>query len=313
VLAASLAAFYRRIPVVHVEAGLRTGDLQAPWPEEMNRCVATLIAALHCAPSLRAAENLAAAGVAAGDICLTGNTVIDALLWTRERESRRDEYWRGRFPQLEGRIAVLVTAHRRESFGPGLRDICLAVAELARRFPEMAVVFPVHLNPLVQAPIRELLTGRPNIWLLPPASYPEFVWLLDRAALVLTDSGGVQEEAPALGKPVLVLREVTERPEAVEAGFAELVGTDPERIVAAASRWLDDPARLDERGPAFLPYGDGRASQRVAEAILRRFAGRVCESCEVDAVVAPVGNPPHDALLQRMAPATSSGSVSDSI
>jgi UDP-N-acetylglucosamine 2-epimerase (non-hydrolysing) len=169
---------------------------------------------------------------------------------------------------------ALVTAHRRESFGPGLRDMCLAVAELARRFPEIAVVFPVHMNPQVQAPVHELLAGRPNVWLLPPASYPEFVWLLDRAAVVLTDSGGVQEEAPALGKPVLVLREVTERPEAVEAGFAELVGTDPERIVAAASRWLAEPARSNERGPAFLPYGDGRASQRIAEAMLHRFVAQ---------------------------------------
>jgi len=267
VLAASLAAFYRRIPLVHVEAGLRTGDLNAPWPEELNRRLPGLTAALHCAPTRRAADNLLAEGVSPGSIHVTGNTAIDALLWTLARPESAGP--RG-LEAIDGPL-VLITGHRRENFGGGFERICAAIVELAERFPEVTFVYPLHLNPQVLEPVRQRLSGRANVRLLPPASYPDFVWLLRRAALVLTDSGGVQEEAPSLGTPVLVMRETTERPEAVEVGLAELVGTSTERIVERASQLLwarrDQPAD----GPAIplaSPYGDGCAAQRIVALIL---------------------------------------------
>lgn len=270
VLAAAMAAFYRRVPLVHVEAGLRTGDLCAPWPEEFNRRAAGIVAALHCAPTRRAAANLLADHVPPAAIHVTGNTVIDALLCSVARERGRAAEWRERYAMLGDDPMVLITGHRRENFGRGMEQICLAIAALAQRFPEVKFVYPVHLNTRVREPVERLLAGRRGIHLIEPAAYPEFVWLMDRATLILTDSGGVQEEAPSLGKPVLVMRETTERPEAVEAGAAELVGTDPDRIVARTAALLDDPEEYARRQIKVNPYGDGRAAQRIIELVLRR-------------------------------------------
>jgi UDP-N-acetylglucosamine 2-epimerase (non-hydrolysing) len=267
--AAAFAAFLEKVPTGHVEAGLRTGDRWQPFPEEMNRILTTRIAALHFAPTPAARNALLVEGVPAGDIYLTGNTVIDALLQTV-----RPDY-RFRTPALAaldpGRRLVLVTTHRRESFGPPLRSICAAIRELAGRFPELEWVLPVHPNPEVKATVEELLCDLPGMHLIPPVDYVEFVHLMSRAYLVLTDSGGVQEEAPSLGKPVLVLREVTERPEGVLAGTALVVGTDRARIVAAASELLSSPEAYARMANAVNPYGDGRASERILTALADRL------------------------------------------
>jgi len=263
VLVSALAAFYRRLPLVHVEAGLRTGDLTAPWPEEFNRRVASIAARLHCAPTARAAENLLREGVDRRTVRVTGNTVIDALLATRERELARDDVWRARHAPLGQRDVVLITAHRRENHGGPLTAVFLTVAALARRFPEVAFVFPVHLHPEVQAAAHEYLAGLPNVHLLRPLAYPEFVWLMHRAKLIVSDSGGVQEEAPSLHRPVIALRDVTERAEAVEAGAVVLVGCDPERIEAAVTRLLTDPVAYAAMQIDHNPFGDGRAAERI--------------------------------------------------
>ena len=270
VMAAALAAFYRRVPFVHVEAGLRTGDLEAPWPEEMNRRVADMVTALYCAPTRRAADALLAEGAPPRAVHVTGNTVIDALLETVRRERAAPGRWRQKYATLGDARVVLVTGHRRESFGPGFEDICRAIATLARRFAECRFVYPVHLNPNVQGPVRRTLGEVPNVHLLEPAPYPEFVWLMDRSTLILTDSGGVQEEAPSLRKPVLVMRRSTERPEAVEAGAARLVGTSVEAIVEGVSQLLTDPdayaaCQIDEN-----PYGDGHAAERIVDLMLQQ-------------------------------------------
>jgi UDP-N-acetylglucosamine 2-epimerase (non-hydrolysing) len=274
VLAAGLTAFYRRIPLVHVEAGLRSGSLDAPWPEEFNRRMAGLAATLHCAPTTRAAENLLAAGVDPDCVHVTGNTVVDALLHTVAREHSRAAFWQARHADWHGRRMVLVTSHRRENQGATLVGICRAIGTLAARFPEVAFVWPLHLNPHVQQIVADRLQGRSNVYLLPPALYPEFVWLMDQATLILTDSGGVQEEAPSLGKPVLVLRETTERPEAIEAQAAELVGVDPERIVDRTSELLEDESKLEQLRPVCNPFGDGQASRRIVEQMLGHIACR---------------------------------------
>ncbi len=267
VMAASLAAFYRRTPLVHVEAGLRTGDLHAPWPEELNRRVTSLTAAVHCAPTRGAADNLLREGAAADTVHVTGNTVIDALLWAVERERAGGERWQTKYASLGERPMVLITGHRRENFGSGFENICQAIAELAGRHGDTVFLYPVHLNPRVREPAHRLLDGKSNVWLAEPAGYAEFVWLMDRAHVILTDSGGVQEEAPSLGKPVLVMRDTTERPEAVAAGAAELVGTDVRRIVESVSRLLTDEAEYRRRLITQNPYGDGHAAQRIAELI----------------------------------------------
>lgn len=267
VTAAALAAFYRRIPFVHVEAGLRTGTLEAPWPEEMNRRLASLAAALHCAPTRQAAENLLAERIPPGAVHVTGNTVVDALLWTIERERGHGGHWRRKYALLDGRRTVLVTAHRRESCGHELQQICRAVSTLADRFPEVDFVCPVHLNPNVREPVWRSLGGRRNIHLQEPAPYPEFVWLMDRSTLILTDSGGVQEEAPSLGKPVLVMRATTERPEALEAGAVELVGTGADTIIHRATALLTDPSQIRAR---HNPYGDGHAARRIVDLICKQ-------------------------------------------
>jgi UDP-N-acetylglucosamine 2-epimerase len=269
-LAASLAAFYARIPVAHVEAGLRTGDMSAPWPEEANRRLTAPLATLHFAPTERARANLLAEGIADAGIHVTGNTVIDALQDVVARidaDAELRERLDADLPLLDpARRIVLVTGHRRENFGAGLEDICRALADIADA-RDVQIVYPVHLNPNVQAPVRRLLGGDPRIHLVEPLDYLPFVRLMGRAHLILTDSGGIQEEAPALGKPVLVMRETTERPEAVEAGTVALVGTDPSRIVRETLRLLDDSDAHAAMARAHNPYGDGRAAARIAAAI----------------------------------------------
>ena len=270
VMAASMAAFFRHVPFVHVEAGLRTGDLQAPWPEEFNRRVASIVTSLHCAPTQRAADNLRAEHVAAETIHVTGNTVIDALLWALERERAHDEIWRDKYAMLVDRRMVLITGHRRESFGDGFERICEAIGRLADQFAEVEFVYPVHLNPNVREPVGRLLGNRANVHLVEPAPYPEFVWLMDRAHVILTDSGGVQEEAPSLKKPILVMRETTERPEAVEAGAVELVGTSIEAITDGVATLLTDEKEYQRRQVEKNPYGDGRAAERIVDLMLEQ-------------------------------------------
>jgi UDP-N-acetylglucosamine 2-epimerase (non-hydrolysing) len=271
VMVASMVAFYRRLPFVHVEAGLRTGDIRSPWPEEYNRRVAGLTADLHCAPTPQAAQNLISEGVRSEIVRVTGNTVIDALLWTLRRERMRAPAWREKYAALGDARTVLITCHRRENFGAPLADICSAILRLAEAFPDVAFVYPVHLNPNVREPVHRHLGARANIHLLQPVDYPEFVWLMDRATLILTDSGGVQEEAPSLQKPVLVMRESTERPEAVEAGAVELVGTNPTTIFNAASRLLSDAHEYRKLQVDENPYGDGRATERILQFMVERI------------------------------------------
>lgn len=266
VLAAALAAFYRRIPLIHVEAGLRTGDMQAPWPEELNRRVAGLTATIHCAPTARAAANLLAEGVPPDSVHVTGNTVIDALMWTIARERRADSPWPRKYAGWGNRRMVLITGHRRENFGDGIEAICQAIGSLADLFADVEFVYPVHPNPNVGRPVHEILRNRPNVHLIAPAPYPEFVWLMDRSTFIISDSGGVQEEAPALGRPVLVTRDSTERPEAIAAGAAELVGSDPELIFMRAKNLLSCPAA---KSAAVSPFGDGRAAERIVELALK--------------------------------------------
>lgn len=269
--AASLAAFHRRIPIGHVEAGLRTGRLDQPWPEEMNRRLADIVADQLYAPTAGARDNLLAENLGEKRIVVTGNTVIDALLHTVEA-IRSDETHRNaleaRFGFLSpGRRLVLITGHRRESFGRGFADICRALAELAER-PDLELVYPVHLNPNVRGPVMAALGHHARVHLIEPVDYAAFVYLMQRADVILTDSGGVQEEAPSLGKPVLVMRDVTERPEALAAGTARLVGTDPDRIVAMTFAYLDDRMLREAARSRGNPYGDGRASRRILEEIL---------------------------------------------
>jgi UDP-N-acetylglucosamine 2-epimerase (non-hydrolysing) len=271
-MSAALAAFFHRLPFVHVEAGLRTGNLQAPWPEELNRRVATLAASLHCAPTQQAAERLRAEGVDPAVIHMTGNTVVDALQWTLARERARSSHWAEKFTFLGNQRLVLITGHRRENFGAGLANLCQAISRLAKVFPEVAFVYPVHLNPQVQAAVHSQLAGHDNVRLMPPLLYPEFVWLMDRSTVIVTDSGGIQEEAPTLGKPVLVTRALTERPEALGDAI-ELVGADVERIVTRVSEHLKTPAPTLAAGTN--PYGDGHAAARIAELIASRAWQRI--------------------------------------
>ena len=269
--AAGLAAFHRKIKVAHVEAGLRTGDIMSPWPEEMNRRLLTPITSLHFPPTARSQANLLAEGVAADRVVVTGNTVIDALYSIVGRLDREpdlcDRAAQG-MPFLDSaRRLVLVTGHRRENFGEGLRQICLAIKALAER-GDVDIVYPVHLNPSVREVVHEMLGDALNVHLIPPLEYLSFVYLLKRAYLVITDSGGIQEEAPALDKPVLVTRDTTERPEAVEAGSARLVGPSADRLLAEARRLLDDPAAYADMIKGGSPYGDGHAARRIVDRII---------------------------------------------
>ncbi len=265
VMAAALAGFMHDARVAHVEAGLRTRDKRAPFPEEVNRRVASVVADYHLAPTAQARENLLHEHIPDDSIFITGNTVVDALFWMRERVA--DRPLRAELDP-EGRRLVLVTAHRRESFGEPFRDLCLALREVAERHPDVLLVYPVHLNPNVQRPVREILDGCAGVRLVAPVAYAELVALLTRAHIVLTDSGGIQEEAGTLGKPTLILRDKTERPEVVMAGVAELVGTQRERIVGAASRLLTDDDAYASMARAINLIGDGKAAPRCAEVIL---------------------------------------------
>jgi UDP-N-acetylglucosamine 2-epimerase (non-hydrolysing) len=273
---AALAAFYNEIPVAHVEAGLRTHDLKAPWPEEANRVLTSHLADLHFAPTDRNRANLIEEGIPEERIHVTGNTVIDALLLARDkvRASALE------IPGLDmndtgcSKRLVLITGHRRENFGEGFAQICRAIAELARRFPDVHFVYPVHLNPNVRNVVTDMLGSSngeslSNLYLIDPLPYLPFVALMDKATLILTDSGGVQEEAPSLGKPVLVMRDVTERPEAIDAGTAKLVGTNAADIVSATSTLLTNAAAYRAMANAVNPYGDGRATERIIGVLLR--------------------------------------------
>ncbi len=270
--ASALAAYYRMIPVGHVEAGLRTGDIYAPYPEEMNRKLTDAIADRLFAPTDTARENLLAEGTPEDRITVTGNTVIDALLSVTARlkdDEALNREQESLFPFLDAeRRLILVTGHRRENFGAGLERICAALAELAGR-GDVDIVYPVHLNPNVEGPVRGSLCDESNIHLMQPLDYLPFVYLMDRADLIITDSGGIQEEAPSLGKPVLVMRDVTERPEAVDAGTVKLVGTDTATIVAESTRLLDDNAAYQTMSRAHNPYGDGKAAGRIVKELNR--------------------------------------------
>jgi UDP-N-acetylglucosamine 2-epimerase (non-hydrolysing) len=272
--AATLAAFYARIPVGHVEAGLRTNDLDSPWPEEANRQLTGRLAKLHFAPTERNREALLGEQVKSDAIVVTGNTVIDALHWvidkiandTKLQSTIQAELTQaGLTTDLSGEKLVLITGHRRENFGQGFENICQALRELATRHPDVHFVYPVHLNPNVQKPVKRLLADLDNVHLVAPLAYEPFVYLMQKSYLVLTDSGGVQEEAPGLGKPVLVMRDTTERPEAVEAGTVKLVGTSVERIVFEVSELISDSAAYSKMSQAHNPYGDGKACNRISE------------------------------------------------
>ncbi len=265
VLATALASFYQKVPFAHVEAGLRTGRLFAPFPEEANRVLAGHLSAMHFAPTTSARDNLLREGISGDSIVVTGNTVIDALLLAAARDVPIGV-------DLDPAMrTVLVTAHRRDSFGEPIRRIGRAVAELHDRFPDVEFLWPVHPNPSIKPAVERAVSDCPRVRLCEPLAYGPFVSAMKRATLILTDSGGVQEEAPALGKPVLVLREESERPEAIAAGVAKLVGHDPATIVAEAARLLQDPAAYRSMARGVSPYGDGRASERIASAVARHL------------------------------------------
>lgn len=265
--ATTLAAFYEQLPVGHVEAGLRTGRLYSPWPEEANRRLTSVLANLHFAPTNSARTNLLAEGVADSAIFVTGNTVVDALLSIHERLNNDDALCNqvaATIPYTDtGRRVILVTGHRRESFGGGFEQICDALAYIAKCYPDVDIIYPVHLNPNVREPVNRLLGGLHNIYLIEPLDYLPFVYLMRRSYLILTDSGGIQEEAPSLGKPVLVMRDTTERPEAVEAGTVRLVGVDVEKIVSSTMQLLDDATTYSKMSTAHNPYGDGKACEEI--------------------------------------------------
>ena len=278
-LAASLAAFYLQIPIGHVEAGLRTGDMLAPFPEEANRSLVGQIARYHFAPTDLARKNLVKENINPKNIVVTGNTVIDALLEVKKLLSNSDSgQWAPALPVsivnlIKNRSSkfILITGHRRENFGPGFESFCNALKIIAQRYPEWLLIYPVHLNPNVQGPVKLMLSDTPNIYLIAPQDYFPFVWLLDQCDLVITDSGGIQEEAPSLGKPVLVTRDVTERPEAIDAGTVRLVGTDTLKIVDNAIEVLTNQQVYSSMSNAHNPYGDGLAAARIVQTLLDRF------------------------------------------
>jgi UDP-N-acetylglucosamine 2-epimerase (non-hydrolysing) len=270
--ATTLAAFYANVPVGHVEAGLRTYDFNAPWPEEMNRRLVDPLCRWCFAPTPRAAENLRAERISEDRIHVTGNTAVDALLLALQRSRAHRSSIPGLSSDaLDGKRLVLVTGHRRESFGEPFRELCLALRDIVEMHRDVAIIYPVHLNPNVQRPVREILGDVERVHLIPPLEYLPFVSLLERSTLIVTDSGGIQEEAPTLRKPVLVMRRATERPEAVELGLAKLVGTSRHAIVNEASRLLDDPAAYAEMITDSNPYGDGRAAERIADVLEQTF------------------------------------------
>ncbi|WP_038249450.1 non-hydrolyzing UDP-N-acetylglucosamine 2-epimerase [Ghiorsea bivora] len=271
-MAASLAAFYAKVPVAHVEAGLRTNDIYSPWPEEMNRRLVGRLATIHFAPTQVAKENLLSEGCSESSIVVTGNTVIDALLNVVQRLDA-DSYLNANigkhfsFLQKQKRM-ILVTGHRRENFGMGFESICHALLEIAKH-DNVEIVYPVHLNPNVQEPVKRIIGDCSNIHLIEPQDYLPFVWLMKESYLILTDSGGIQEEAPSLGKPVLVMRDTTERPEAVDAGTVRLVGTNQEKIVSEVFRLLDNQEAYKQMSKSHNPYGDGMAARKICEVLSR--------------------------------------------
>lgn len=269
---AALAAFYQQIPVGHVEAGLRTGNIFAPWPEEMNRMLTRCLTQYHFTPTEGSKQNLLKENVREENIIVTGNTVIDALHIVLEKIKQNNELQlvvkqgikeKGYEIQNSKKL-ILITGHRRENFGEGFIHICQAIKEVAGRYPDVDLVYPVHLNPNVQKPVFEILDGFHNVYLIDPLEYLPFIYLMERSTIILTDSGGIQEEAPSLGKPVLVMRDTTERPEAVIAGTVKLVGTSRERITTELIRLLDEPAYYNSMAQAHNPYGDGKAVQKIA-------------------------------------------------
>lgn len=276
--AAALACYYEKIAVGHVEAGLRTGNIYSPWPEEANRKLTGAITTLHFAPTETSAQNLLRENILSTSIHITGNTVIDALhqvVSKIDRDTALSSDFAAKFPYGQnGRRLILVTGHRRESFGSGFENICAALKAIAEQFPEADVVYPVHLNPNVREPVYRLLSQTPNVHLIEPQDYLPFVYLMSRSYLVLTDSGGIQEEAPSLGKPVLVMRDTTERPEAVAAGTVKLVGTDTGKIVSEVSRLMTDQHYYDAMSFAHNPYGDGAACGRIVDSIKKYFADK---------------------------------------
>ncbi|MEM4949621.1 MAG: UDP-N-acetylglucosamine 2-epimerase (non-hydrolyzing) [Candidatus Jordarchaeales archaeon] len=270
--AAALAAFYLKIPIGHVEAGLRTFDKYHPYPEEINRRLISHLADLHFTPTLRAQANLLAEGIPPNKIFVTGNTVVDAILLILERTKDLNLLPPGLSKLSSNRKLILVTAHRRESFGQGLESICLALRRIVEEAPDVEIVYPLHMNPNVRTVVTKVLKGVERVHLLEPMDYVAFVHLMARSYLILTDSGGIQEEAPTLKKPVLVLRETTERPEVLEVGAAKLVGTDPQKIVKETLRLLRDFKEYERMACAGNPFGDGRAAQRIAEILLKILA-----------------------------------------
>jgi UDP-N-acetylglucosamine 2-epimerase len=275
--AAALAAFYRNVKVAHVEAGLRSGNMYSPWPEELNRRLISVIATLHFPPTAVSRQKLLDENVPDGSICVTGNTVIDALHWMDEQlsgsESVRQKYEAALPPHDPAKRLILVTGHRRENFDGGLAHVCKALVEVADR-GDVEIVYPVHLNPKVQETVNGMLGGHDSIFLIDPQEYAPFVALMRRAYLIVTDSGGIQEEGPALGKPVLVTRDTTERPEAITAGVAWLVGTDSSKLVEAVTTLLDEPARYEAMAKVVNPFGDGHASERIVQRLLQYGDGR---------------------------------------
>jgi UDP-N-acetylglucosamine 2-epimerase (non-hydrolysing) len=274
-LATSLAAFYSSIPIGHVEAGLRTYDLKAPFPEEFNRQITTKVSKWHFTPTLLSKKNLLSEGVNISSITVTGNTVIDAMNWVLKKTQENDDFKKKIIANLSNKISfdwnlnkfILITAHRRENFGDGFFQICSAIKKLASLYPDIHFIYPVHLNPNVIKPVYEILDNTNNIHLIDPLEYVSFVYLLQNSYLVLTDSGGIQEEAPSLGKPVLVMRDVTERPEGIESGTVELVGSNYDNIVKGVSRLLDDKNHYQTMSCAQNPYGDGLASERIIKVL----------------------------------------------
>lgn len=275
---AALAAFYQQIPIVHIEAGLRSGELYAPFPEEANRLLVSQLSNFHFAPTEQARQNLLNEGKPPERIWVTGNTVIDAL-FAALRKIRKNpplaEQLASRFPFLaEDKRLILITAHRRENFGQKFEQICQAISEIAMKYPDVQIVYPVHLNPNVREPVYRLLAHHPNIFLIEPQEYLPFIYLMDKSYLILTDSGGIQEEAPSLAKPVLLMREMSERPEGIEVGTVKVVGTDKQRIVAEIDRLLTDQRAYQAMAQAKNPYGDGQAAQRIC-VILRQLKDKV--------------------------------------
>jgi len=272
--ATSLAAFYQKIKVGHVEAGLRTHDIYSPWPEEANRQITGVLANYHFAPTVTSQDNLLRENKDSKNIIVTGNTVIDALFLALEK-IKKDERLRSQIVNSiskqykldDNKKLVLVTGHRRENFGQGFINICEALKKLAQDNPEIDIVYPVHLNPNVQKPVKEILSDVSNVYLINPLQYESFLYLMDRSFFIITDSGGVQEEAPSLGKPVLVMRDTTERPEALEAGTVKLVGTDPQKIILEAQNLLDNKDEYERMSKAHNPYGDGKACQKIIKFI----------------------------------------------